>query len=245
MPQTSVLPFQHFLAPVQTGPSSPSNTVNLNSGSHHSLVGISVSGGHQNLFASSPFDDDRFHHPRHSILMGHQPANSVGTASHHPSSPTTSSSTHHHHSNNNNSGHHLDSSSPATPRTYQANNMNPHAVDSSNVGNHRWDPSPSALDEVSRGGGPPPPSSSSPTSHYSASQQSAFTLPPIVPNPMGTPRTNGMNPMMNANGPMSAGSEWDSGAPHYAAAAQWGAYSSSTGAYYFLVFRLVPMMGGQ
>lgn len=182
MAPTSVMPFQHFM--------SPTSPVSSTGGAQVSSTAA--------LFANAPFDtssnnDNRFHHhhPRssqQSLLMDHHNHNH-----HHPSSPSTPRSSY------------------DSTRIHHASSSSPIINSSSSTSSSRWDPSPSALDEVSRG--------------------ASFTLPPIVSNGGGgatTPRTSLSIPNS------AAGPEWDSTGAQYAAAAQWGAYSSSSGAYSFL-----------
>ena len=192
MAPTSVIPFQHFLAPTSPIVQSPS-------GHASSVTSGSPQISNAAALFSTPLFDDRFPHARHhsTSFIGHH------SHSHH----------HHHHSDHHYS--HTTPTSPSTPRdSYNdsarlnhppTTNSYTHTSPSSHSGSgggHRWDPSPSALSDVSRGA----PSGGGGSGH-------GFTLPPIVP--AGTPRTS---------------PEWDSTSAQYAAA-QWGAYSSNPGAF--------------
>lgn len=137
---------------------------------------------------------------------------------HHSSSTHRFPPQHHHHHTNAPSPHPSQLQSPSTPRdTYN---------DSARLGyptNNRWDPSPNTLDDVSRG------ASSIPPYPQQQQQQNAFTLPPIVP-PNSANANNNNN---NTATPRTAGPEWDSTSAQYAAAAQWGAYTTSPGSWLF------------
>jgi hypothetical protein len=201
MAPTSVIPFQHFLSPTSPVVQSPSGHASSIASGSPQIPSTAA------LF-SAPLFDDRFTHARHH---------------------STSFIGHHHHNHNHNHHHHSDHhthtspTSPSTPRDsyndngrlnyhHSAPNTNGYGSSSNHSGGgHRWDPSPSALDDVSRGA----PGSGGGSSSSSSSGQ-GFTLPPIVP--IGTPRTS----LSTGTGPA-----WDSTSAQYAAA-QWGAYSNSS-----------------
>lgn len=187
---TSVIPFQHFIPPTSPTTQAP------------------VSTAPAAMFASATaFDsDERFHHHPRSLMDQH----------------------HQHHHPHHQQQHHV-ATSPTTPRDsyndsaarlqHASASSSPIINSSSSATNHRWDPSPSALEEVSRGA----PGSSN-------GSGGAYTLPPIVSGGSSTtPRS--VSSIANSGGPGGAGPEWDSAGVQYAAAAQWGAYTSASGAF--------------
>lgn len=162
------------------------------------------------MFASTAaFDsDDRFHHHPRSLMDQHSHHHPHHQQQHHvATSPTTP----------------RDSYNDSAARLQHASATSSPINSSSSTTNHRWDPSPSALDDVSRGA---PGSSNAGSGNY--------TLPPIVSGGSSTtPRS--VSSIATSGGPGGAGSEWDSAGVQYAAAAQWGAYNPASGAFCVLL----------
>lgn len=221
MAPTSVIPFQHFLSPTSPVVQSP--------GGHASIASGSPQISNAAALFSAPLFDDRFSHTRHhhsTSFIGHHHNHHNHNHHHHsdhhtPTSPSTPRDSYNDNSTRLNHAH----APPTTTNGYNSHTSSSNHNSGSGGGGHRWDPSPSALDDVSRGA---PGSGGGSSSSSSSGPGHGFTLPPIVPIGTTTPRTS-----------LTAGPTWDSTSAQYAAA-QWGAYTGSSSGtslrliYYFL-----------